>query len=118
MSLIADLSTVTSHQEGTFRLVLPDTEEEGFPSFSGVCTVTTCQNTNCTVNLPLTPKLTTFPRWQPSLLSSHSFSWCASPETLSIHRFALIPSARPRFLSDPPVCVCAGGSSHLPICTE
>ena len=93
MSLIADLSTVTSHQEGTFRLVLPDIEEEGFPSFSGVCTVTTCQNTNCTVNLPLTPKLTTFPRWQPSLLSSHSFSWCASPETLSIHRFALIPSA-------------------------
>ena len=93
MSLIADLSTVTSHLEGTFRLVLPDTEEEELPSFFGVCTVTTQRNTDSAVSLTLTPKLTTFPRWQPNQLSSHSFSWCASPETLSVHRFALIPSA-------------------------
>ena len=93
MSLIADFSTVTSHLEGTFRLVLPDTGEEGFPSFSGVCTVTTPQNTDSTVNLPLTPKLTTFPKWHPHQLSSYSSSWCANPETLSLRQSALIPSA-------------------------
>ena len=93
MSLIADLSTVTSHLEGTFRLVLPDTEEEEFPSFFGVCTVTTQRNTDSAVSLTLTPKLTTFPRWQPSQLNSYSFSWCANPKTLSLRQSALIPSA-------------------------
>ena len=93
MSLIADFSTATSSLDGTFRLVLPDWTDEAFPDFPDLCTVVTQQDTDFTVTLCPTLKLTTFPRWQPNQPSSHSFNWCASPETLSIHRFALIPSA-------------------------
>lgn len=93
MSLIADFSTVTSCLDETFRLVLPERTEEAFPDFPGLCTVVTQQDADFTVTLLPTLKLTIFPRWQPNQLSSHSFSWCASPETLSVHRFALIPSA-------------------------
>lgn len=93
MSLIADLSTVTSHPDGIFLLALPDTEEEGFPSFSSSYTVVAQQNADSTVTLSAIPKLTTFPRWQPNQLNSHSFSWYSSPETLSLHQLTLIPPA-------------------------
>lgn len=93
MSLIADLSTITSCLDGAFQLILPECEEEAFPRFSGACTIVAQQDADFTVTLPPTLKLTTFPRWQPNQLSSHSFDWCASSETLSIHEFALIPSA-------------------------
>lgn len=93
MRRIVNCATVTSSLDDTFQLIFPSWEGEAFPDFLDSCTVITQQSTNFTVMLRSTLTLTTFPRWQPDQLSSHSFSRYASLELLSVHCSALIQSA-------------------------